>query len=308
MQSAVSAEYCAGYFGLNVVKSDVKWSTEMWLLYVFLSVVFNVMFTQFYKIDTKSAKDSGSLTVLLQLMAGVLALFACPFFEFSFPKDWRIYALLALACVFYAISDRVNTTVRTGIEASAYSIIQQLSTVFMIVAGLLFFREPFIPKKIVGACLIIISNVMIFYKRGEQKVNKYLFMGIAANIAYSAALFIDVNLSTRFNLAFYVSMTLLLPAVFLVTAERIGPRAIVNEFREGNRKSIIATCISWVGFLVFTLSAYQAGEVTVVAPLCSLTVIGSVIAGYLFLGERNDLIKKLLAAVIIVFSVFLIKG
>ena len=280
----------------------------MWLIFVILSVVFNVLFTQFYKIDTKSANDRGALTVLLQLMAGVLALLVCPFFEFSFPKDWRVYGLLALACVFYAISDRVNTSVRAGIEASAYSIIQQLSTVFMIAAGLLFFREPFILKKIAGACLIIISNVMIFYKRGEQKLNKYLFMGIAANLAYSVALFIDVNLSNRFNLEFYVSMTLLLPAVFLMTAERIGPSAILNEYREGNRKSIIATCISWVGFLIFTLSAYQAGEVTVVAPLCSLTVIGSVIAGYIFLGERNDLAKKLVAAFIIVFSVFLIKG
>ena len=37
--------------------------------------------------------------------------------------------------VFYSISDRLNTTVRSGIEASTFSIIRQLSTVFMIFAG-----------------------------------------------------------------------------------------------------------------------------------------------------------------------------
>lgn len=280
----------------------------MWLLFVFMYIVLAVAFTQFYKIVTKTSKSDGTLTVLLQFLAGISALLLCPFFKFSFPTDWKVYLFLGIACIFYAISDRMNTTVRSGIEASTFSIIKQLSTVFMILAGLLFFKEPFVWKKIIGAVLIIFSNILIFYKKGNQKLDKYVVLGIISNIAFSVALFLDVNISDNFNLAFYVALTLLIPALFITIAERIKLSNIKKEFQNGNKKAILITSLCWGTMIVVQLKAYQLGDITSVAPLCALTVIGNVIVGYLFLKERNNLFKKLIAALLIIISVFLIKG
>lgn len=280
----------------------------MWIFYVFLYVVLAIIFTQYYKIVTKTSKSDGTLTVLLQFIAGICAIAFSPFFEFTFPTDWKIYALLGVACIFYAISDRVNTTVRSGLEASTFSIIKQLSTVFMIVAGLLFFKEEFVWKKIIGAILIIFSNILVFYQKGKTKFNKYILLGILSNLVFSVALFLDVNISDNFNLAFYVAMTLLLPALFITIAERVKFSNIKNEFINGNKKAILITSLSWGSMIVVQLRAYQLGDVTSVSPLCALTVIGNVIIGYLFLNERNNLLKKLIAAVLVIISVLLIKG
>lgn len=279
----------------------------MWFLYVFLYIILAVAFTQFYKIVTKSSKSDGTLTVLLQFIAGIFALLLCPFFKFFFPTDWKVYLLLGIACVFYAISDRMNTTVRSGLEASTFSIIKQLSTVFMILAGLLFFKEPFVLKKIIGAGLIIFSNVLIFYKKGKQKLDKYIFLGILSNIAFSVALFLDVNISDNFNLAFYVALTLFIPALFITIAEKVKLSNIKKEFINGNKKAIIVTSLCWGTMIVVQLRAYQLGDVTTVAPLCALTVIGNVLVGYTFLKERDGLLKKLFAAILIIISIFLIK-
>lgn len=280
----------------------------MWILFVFMYIVLAVAFTQFYKIVTKTSKSDGTLTVLLQFLAGISALLLCPFFNFSFPTDWKVYLLLGIACIFYAISDRMNTTVRSGIEASTFSIIKQLSTVFMILAGLLFFKEQFVWKKIIGAGLIIFSNILIFYKKESQKLDKYVLLGILSNIAFSIALFLDVNISDNFNLAFYVALTLFVPALFITIAERIKFSNIIKEFQNGNKKAILITSLCWGTMIVVQLRAYQLGDITSVAPLCALTVIGNVIVGYLFLKERNNLLKKIIAAILIVISVFLIKG
>lgn len=280
----------------------------MWFFYVFLYIVLAVIFTQSYKIVTKTSKSDGTLTVLLQFIAGICAMAFSPFFKFTFPTDWKVYALLGVACVFYAISDRVNTTVRSGLEASTFSIIKQLSTVFMIVAGLLFFKEEFVWKKIIGAILIIFSNILVFYQKGKAKFNKYVLLGILSNIVFSVALFLDVNISDNFNLAFYVALTLLLPALFIATIERVKLSSIKNEFVNGNKKAILITSLSWGTTIVVQLRAYQLGDVTSVSPLCALTVIGNVIVGYLFLNERNNLLKKLIAAIFIIVSVLLIKG
>lgn len=280
----------------------------MWLLYVSIYIIFSVAFTQFYKIVTNTSKNAGALTILLQSLASLIVLLFSPAFKFTFPTDWKIYLLLGVTCIFFAISDRINTTVRRGIEASTFSIINQLSTVFMILAGLLFFKEPFVLKSIIGAVIILFSNVLIFYKKGEQKFDKYVVLGILASIAYSVALFLDVNISDNFNLAVYVAITLLVPSIFIKTAERVKISDVMSEFKNGNKKSIIATSFCWGLSIITQLRAYQLGDVTTVAPLCALTVIINVIVGYIFLKERDSLFKKIIAAILIVISVFLIKG
>lgn len=278
-----------------------------WLLYVLSYLVLATLFTQFYKITTKTLTRAGALTVLLQTIASLTVLLLCPFFEFKFPSDIKVYIMLGISIIFYAISDRINTTVRSGIEASTYSMLKQLSTTFMIFAGLIFFKEEFILTKFIGAMLIIFSNVLIFYQKGKVKFDKYIALGIISNLVYTVALFLDVNISDNFNLPFYVMITLIVPALLILIFERIKPKEIKTEFMNGNKKAILVTALTWGTMIVMQLRAYQLGNITIIAPLCALTVILNVIVGYLFLKERDNLIKKIIAAILIIISVILIK-
>lgn len=278
-----------------------------WILYVVLYIGLATAFTQFYKIATKTLTKPGALTVVLQMSAGITALILCPLFGFKFPNNISVYIMLGLSIVFYAITDRMGTTIRSGIEASTYSMLKQLSTTFMIFAGLIFFREEFILTKFIGAMLIIFSNVLIFYKKGKFKFDKYLILGIIQNILFTVALFLDVNISDNFNLPFYVAITLIVPALLIIIFERIKPSEIKTELINGNKKAIAITAICWATMIISQLRAYQLGNVTIVAPLCALTVILNVIVGYLFLKERDNLIKKIIAAILIIISVILIK-
>lgn len=278
----------------------------MWLFFVFLYIIFSVSMTQFFKIATKTSKSSGELTVLLQLLGGISILILIPFFKFNWTLNYKVYLLLIAACIFYAISDRIGTVVRKGLEASTFSIILQLNTVFMILAGLLFFKEPFVLTKIIGAIIIIFSNVLIFYKKGAT-FDKYVLLGIIANLVFSIALFLDVNISDNFNLPIYACLTLVIPAIIIILFERLKLSNIKKELIYGNKKAILIAGLSWGGLLVFGLRAYQLGEVTTVAPLCSLTVITNVVVGYFLLKERSNLLKKIIAAILIVISIILIK-
>lgn len=278
-----------------------------WLLYVIAYLIFATIFTQFFKVTTKTLKKAGALTILLQMTAGIVALLLCPLFGFKFPTDISVYTMLAISIVFYAITDRVNTTVRSGIEASTFSMLKQLSTTFMIFAGLIFFKEEFVLTKFIGAMLIIFSNVIIFYKKGKFEFNKYLLLGVFGNISFTVALFLDVNISDNFNLPFYVALTLIIPALLIMVFERIKPSEIKNEFVNGNKKAILVTAISWAIMIIVQLRAYQLGNVTVIAPLCALTVMTNVIVGYIFLNEKDNLIRKIIAAILIIISILLIK-
>lgn len=280
---------------------------DNWILCVALYLVLATAFTQFYKIATKTLKKPGALTVLLQVISGLIVLLLIPFYEIKFSADPYVYIMLGLAIIFYAISDRINTTVRSGIEASTFSILKQLSTTFMIFAGLLFFKEEFILTKFIGAMLIIFSNILIFYKKGKFEFNKYILFGILANISFTIALFLDVNISNNFTLPIYVGTTLIVPAILISITEKIKLSEIKEEFINGNKKAIIITSVCWGTAILAQLRAYQLGDVTTIAPLCALTVILNVIVGYLFQNERDNMLRKIISAILIIISVVLIK-
>lgn len=278
-----------------------------WTIYLIAYLILAVIFDQSYKVATRNLKNAGALTILLEFIGTVTVLFAIPFFEMKFPTDPKVYIFLTLAIVFYAINDRLNTTVRSGMEASTFSIIKQLSSVFMIFAGILFFKEEFILNKFIGAILIILSNVLIFYKKERTKPNKYVLLGILANLFYAIALFLDVNISESFNLPIYVAISLGLPTILIALAERIKAKEIINEFKVGNKSAILLTAITWSYMILAQLRAYQLGNVSIVAPLCALTVILNVIVGYIFLKEKDNLVRKIISAFLIILGIILIK-
>ena len=139
------------------------------------------------------------------------------------------------------------------------------------------------------------------------KPNKYILLGIIANIFFTIALFLDVNNSDNFNLPIYVALTLGIPSIFIFIFERIKISDIKEEFKNGNKKAILVTAISWSLSIVAQLRAYQLGNVSVVAPLCALSVILNVIVGYFLLKEKDDLAKKIVAAALIIFGIVLIR-
>lgn len=279
-----------------------------WLFFVVFYLVCSVTYNQCYKVTTKSMKSDAAMMVLANSLAGFFCLFLVPFFEWKFSNDIIVYLLLGLAIIFYTINDRLETTVMSGVEASTYTILSQLSTAFMIILGLVILREPFVWNKILGSALILASNVLVFYRRGKFKFDRYVILGIIANLSYAVAMFIDVNNSDKLNLPLYVFFTLFIPAIIVFLMERVKFREVKDEFIKAKKLPLFAAIVAYAGFILCSIRAYQLGEVTVVAPLISLTVILNVLVGYFFLGERDNLLKKIIASLAIIVGVILVKG
>lgn len=278
-----------------------------WVTFIVLYLLFEVLYNQNYKKATKQATKSGALTVLLELIGGISILILCPFMGFSFPTDFKIWIFLGLAIIFYTIAGRLNTDVMKGVEVSTYCILRQIPTVFTTIGGVLFFGEDFIITRFIGAALIIISNIIIFYKKGDFSVNKYLLVGLLANLLTSIGRMLDISISDHMSLPVYSSLVLTVPALLTWGAERIKFSEIKAEFINGDKKSIMICGGVWGLMMVSLLKAYQLGQVTTVAPLAALSVLVNVIVGYIFLKERGNMLKKIISAILIIIAVILIK-
>lgn len=277
-----------------------------WQFNFFAYLFLVVIFMQTYKLAVRKVKKDGAATILLQLIAGFSILLFSPLFSFNFPPNLKTYFLLTLSCVFYALYDRSQTTIRKHLPVSVYSILGQMSKVFLIFLGFLIFKEPFILNKIFGGLLILGANVYLFYKKGKICFNKYVWLSFISTLMFALAISIDIGISRQFNLPFYIAFTLIIPSLMIALVERIKFQELKEEFLTSqNKKYFLITGLSWGLLILFMLRAYRFGKVTIITPLAATSTLINVLIAFIFLKERENKLKKVLAAMLVILGVFL---
>lgn len=275
-----------------------------WQFNLIAYLFFIVLFFQCYKLAVRHTKRDGAATILLQIIAGVSILFVAPFSKLALAVETKYWILLFLACVFYALNDRLQTTARKHLPVSTYSIVNQLTTVFLVLLGLLIFKEPLVISKLFGTALILLANLMLIYKKGNFRIDKNVAITILATFVFSIAISVDIGISERFNLPFYIMLTLIIPAFMILFTERITTKEILAEYESPNKKYYLLTGVAWGLAILFSLRAYQLGDITTVVPLQATAVILNVLAAYILQNEREDRMKKIIAACLVVAGVY----
>lgn len=278
---------------------------DFWWVNLIGYYIFVVIFYQFYKLAVRNTKHDGASTILLQSLGGLSILALAPFFPLTLPTSWVVYALLIIASIFYALTDRLNTTARKNLEVSTFSIIGQISTVFLILFGFVMFRESFVASKVMGAMLIIAANAWLFYKKGYFQVSKYTWLAIISAATFATAISIDIGISEQFNLPFYIMFTLIVPALMTYLVERIPLKQVISELKGRDQKYYLITGIAWGLAIFFSLRAFQFGSVTTIVPLQAVQVLLNVAVAYFFLKETDNKVKKVIAAVLVIIGVYL---
>ena len=184
--------------------------------------------------------------------------------------------------------------------------VKRLSTVFMIIFGILFLKEPIILNKILGAVIIIVANIILTYNKGKFEINKYLAMAIISQFLFAIAMVINVDLSDHFNLAFYTWMTVTIPAIIIALVGRHKPKQIIKEFKRYNKTRFLISAFSWAIMLNSSIRAYQLGSITIVAALLSLTPILNSLVELIFNKDTNKIVQKIIVSILLIIGVILV--
>ena len=95
-----------------------------WQFAVFAHLICAMIFNQTYKLATTTMRSSGALTAMLEGMAGLWCFLLIPLLGLKMPTNPAVYFFLFVACIFYALNDRLTTDVRKGLDVSLVNIIK----------------------------------------------------------------------------------------------------------------------------------------------------------------------------------------
>lgn len=279
---------------------------DSWIFWVLIYLVSAVLFSQSFKKANRNMKNPGSLTILLEIFTGLFSLLMIPIFDIKFtPSLNTVLTLLIVICI-YAITDRLNTEARYGLETSTFSMIKRLSTVFMIIFGFIFLKEPIILNKILGSLLIIISNIILTYDKGKFQINKYFLMAVISQFLFAIAMIINVDISNHFNLAFYTWLTVTGPAILISLLGRHSLKDLKAEFNCYDKPTFLIACFAWALMLNSSIRSYQLGSIIIVASLFSLTPILNSLAELLINKDKNKLTQKIIISILLLIGAILV--
>ena len=279
-----------------------------YMIWVICYLVFALIFSQGLKKVNRTMKNASALTVLLELFTGLFAIVMSIFFKYTFPSDIKVYITLFVVTIIYAVTDRLNIEARYGLSPSNFSMFKQLSTVFLVIFGLVFLKEQLVFKKILGAIIIVVSNVMLAVnKDGKFEFNKYFIFCLISNFLFAVAMFINVNISSMFNIGIYTLITVFIPSIIIKLFSRLSFKDLEEEFNLYNKPLFILVSFAWCMMLISSVKAYEYGSISVVAPLLTLTALTNTIYEFIVDKDKKRFYYKLVISILILIGVILIK-
>lgn len=279
-----------------------------YMIWVICYLVFALIFSQGFKKVNRTMKNASALTILLELFTGLFAIIMSIFFKYTFPSDIKVYITLFVVTIIYAVTDRLNIEARYGLSPSNFSMLKQLSTVFLVIFGLVFLKEQLVFKKILGAIIIVISNVMLAVnKDGKFEFNKYFIFCLISNFLFAVAMFINVNISSKFNIGIYTLITVFIPSIIIKLFSKLSFKDLEEEFNLYNKPLFILVSFAWCMMLISSVKAYEYGSISVVAPLLTLTALTNTIYEFVVDKDKKRFYYKLVISILILIGVILIK-
>ncbi len=279
-----------------------------YIKWVIIYLIFSLLFAQCFKETNRNMKNASALTILLEIFTALFALLLSTLFTFKFSLNPKILLTLGAVTIIYAATDRLNIEARYGLAPSTFSMLKQLSTVFLVIFGFVFLKEKIVLTKIIGITLILLANIFLSTNnKGKLELNKYFIMSLISNFLFAIAMFINVNISDNFNIGLYTVITVLIPALIIKIVSKLSIKDLKQEFKLYDKKKFMIVSFSWAMMLISSVKAYEYGNISIVAPLLTLSMITNSIYEYFIDKDKKSLKRKLIISLLIVLGIILIK-
>jgi len=284
-----------------------------WILLTILAVVARSTYSIATKLLSKHVKVSPiTQSVLLGVYAGLLALpISLLVGGINFSGISTVWQATLIMIVSQAFGNILFFKGLNSLDAGTTQIAFSSILIWGAILSALYLGSQYSGLQLLGIFLMLIAILLIQYRKG-LKLDKgiLLIIGSAALFAIfqvaSAKISNIVNTGAYLILA-YLGSALILIIIYFKTITK-DFKLLVNQVKTTSLSTLFASGTSLLYF-TFSYFAYQiAPDKGIVVILLTTQVILSVIFGIIFLKERENMTKKILAGILAVAASILIKA
>ncbi len=280
--------------------------------FVFLGIAF--VFTivnRLYAKKTLNALDTYGVTVLSNVFCALILL---PYALYKLPEiltlpTTQLGLILLLGLLWAIIAWVINASIALN-DFSFKEIIRQMRVVFVVVGGVVFLGETLAPFDILGIGAIILSALIISWKKisfREHFTSKPILLAWLSSLLVAVTTLLEKHLLTEVDVLTYTFFAFALPTLFLLPFLTEKRRSAVKTLLTHHKTELAL-------FSTFMLTAFTAGlfvykllPISIAYPLIQSATVFAVLIGTWLFEKNHHWKRKALASLIAILGVTLIQ-
>lgn len=193
------------------------------------------------------------------------------------------------------------------LEASEFTVLFSSRVIWVILISTLFFRERFYLIQLLGALFILFSIYLASWHSKSFKLEIGEKFALLSAVCFGISFSIDNQILKSIDVFLYISITFLLSGLFvgfLSPKKAFQLKPLLKKTHLP--KILILSTLYAISGTTFFLSLQMSGNASQIQSINQTQIILTVLLAIIFLKERKNLFRKLIAAVICFIGVLLV--
>ncbi|HSX52836.1 MAG TPA: DMT family transporter [Patescibacteria group bacterium] len=250
--------------------------------------------------------DPYAYVIIFQgLVAILIALYAIVH-GFHMPDFGKYWLPIILTILLYGAGHVAYAHTLRQVEASIFSILFATSAIWTMFMGIILFHEHLNATQILGVILIFASVGLLAEHKKALKFDLGIMLGLLTGLLFGFATATWAYVGRHADAASWSALSFAGPSLVVLATH---PKSIkkMKPFLSGTKLTRMGLLGVFFSISAVTLlTAYQRGNVSLIAPLQQTTIILTILLAVLFLKEHKHLWRKGLAAAVCFIGVLLI--
>lgn len=274
-----------------------------WLILAVFAGLSSDVYNILNRVVLKKGSDPSSYAWLYEVTRIAVFVAILPF-SFYFQFSLKNLALLLLLGFVEFVSVYVFMKMHAYVEVSISSVVAKLRLVWTPIVALLFLQEALTNSEYIGIFIIFLGLIITVSpkKIAFDKGMKYAILSSIVVPVISVLL----KATSEFSSTSIQMIFMGLPSVFLFSVlTKNWKMRIIKNFQSNYFMIFVATLFN-CSAMYFLVWAFKVGSVGKVATIYQSMSLVTVLAGIIFLKERDDGWKKIVGSIITVVGVLLL--
>ncbi|MBU3978495.1 DMT family transporter [Patescibacteria group bacterium] len=251
--------------------------------------------------------DPVTYSIYFQFIVPLIILPIALLNNFTMPPLSVIWPQFILMTVLYGTASVLFYLALKHTPISEVMVIGATGPIWTTITSILFLGDKISFLKIIGVLLAVIGVAFVFYQKGRFRFHKGHFYAFLSILFFGIGLTNDSFLLRYFNQITYSFLYYFFPGLFITL---IYPKKVL-EIKGFIRKNasfsfFLPAFLAAIGSLLVNTSFRIGAEASQVSTMMQLSPIFTIAVAAIFLGERENLIKKMVGGVIVVTGVLMI--
>jgi uncharacterized membrane protein len=277
-----------------------------WFTVSLLSAAFFTVYNLLSRMLSIDSENPRAFSAVYNFIAGFLALGLLLIDHSTFkPMPIGIIGLTLLMIVLYGIFHCVEFYAKKYVEISTLTIITRIYPVITFVASTIFLAEQLTWTKIIAVGLIMLGNGIVLYK-SKLKLGRGIHYAFILAVSLGLAWTVDKVTSAYYPLPIYAFLGYTASNFFVIYFPTLPLSDMKRELKRTTWKIVLLALCNILAFYS-VLKAFSLGEASRVSLVASSYSILTVLLGIILLKERTNIVRKILAGIVVFAGVVLLR-